>query len=121
MPEYMFTYMRRGALEVPIVRLKSKDREEVRWDIGKAKTIVIEQPDIIYEYNFVVKCPIKSEEDMEHNFYAWYQLENFSKSIDRSPAVKQAAEQNAANIDYLSMMSGIDLPDEEEENNEQEI
>lgn len=122
MQEYMFSYMKRGIQEVPILRIKSAIESETNLTIGTHQHIAIKQPDIIYEYDFVVKNRIKEETDTEGNHYAWYQLDYLSKSVDRTPSAKSVAEQNAANIDYLSMMSGIDLPDEEEEEiNEQEI
>lgn len=112
MPTYMFTYLKRGNGEVPIVRIEADTEAETKLEVGKHQSIVIEQPDIIYAYEFVVKNPIKTEFNGEH-YYQWYQLEYLSKSIDRSPAVKTQAEQIAANLDYLSMMTDIDIPTEE--------
>lgn len=119
--DYMFTYMRRGAMDVPIVRIKALTYAETKLKTGQHCSVTIKQPDMILNYEFVVKCPIKSEQSGEY-YYAWYQLENLSKSIDRSPEVKTEADQNAANIDYLSMMTGIDIPSNEEEvTDEQEL
>ena len=120
MPNYMFTYLKRGNGEVPIVRIEADTDDETKMEVGKHQSIVINQPDIIYSYEFVVKNPIKAEFNGEH-YYRWYQIENFSKSIDRSPEVKSEADQNAANIDYLAMMTGVDIPIEEESYDEQEL
>lgn len=53
--DYMFTYLRRGNEEVPIVRLRSTIESETKLEIGKHTSVTIEQPDIIYSYEFVVK------------------------------------------------------------------
>ena len=108
--EYMFTYMRRGNYEVPIVRVYSEDPEEIELDIGKHHTVVIEQIDMTITYDFVITNPIKSEQVGEL-YYKWYQLDYYSKNVDRTVAIKPDIDQNKANIDYIAMMSGIDIPD----------
>lgn len=58
---------------------------------------------------FRVVRKTKSAEDPEGNCYDWYIITAHYRVIDKSPALKQAEERNAANIDYLSMMVGVEL------------
>lgn len=120
MNNYMFTYIRRNNREVPIVRVETSTDDETIFKTGKHYSIAITQSDIIYSYEFVIKMLFKTE-IIGERCYRWYQLDYFSKSVDRSPEVKSEADQNAANIDYLAMMSGIDIPIEEESYDEQEL
>ena len=65
--------------------------------------------------NFRVVRKIDSTEDSEGNCYDWYEIDRHFQQIDRTGPVAEAGAKNTANIDYLSMMSGIDLPGEDEE------
>lgn len=60
--------------------------------------------------SFRVVRKIRSAEDAEGNCYDWYEIDRHYRTADKSGPVAQAAAQNAANIDYISMMSGIELP-----------
>lgn len=112
--EYMFTYMQRGNIEVPIVRIKSTIESETKLDIGKHTSVVVEQSDINIFHDFVVKNPIKQEQVGE-DYYRWYQLEYYSKYVDKSPTLQTLLDKSNANLDYISMMSGIDIPTEDPE------
>lgn len=65
--------------------------------------------------SFRVVRKLDSKEDQAGNCYDWYEIDRHYREIDRTGPVAQAGAKNTANIDYLSMMSGIGLPDEDEE------
>lgn len=65
--------------------------------------------------NFRVVRKTGSAEDTEGNCYDWYEIDRHYREIDRTGPVAEREAKNSANIDYLSMMSGIDLPDEDGE------
>lgn len=64
------------------------------------------------EHSFCVERIVKEDTDREGNIYRWYVLAEHSTATDRSPAALLLCKQCAANLDYLSMMAGIDLPTE---------
>lgn len=66
---------------------------------------------------FRVVDKLDSKEDAEGNCYDWYEIDRHYRLADKTGPVAATGAKNAANIDYLSMMSGIDLPDEEESDN----
>lgn len=55
---------------------------------------------------------INSQEDAGGSCYDWYQIDQHFREIDRSPAVLAEIDRNAAKIDYLAMMAGVELPEE---------
>lgn len=65
--------------------------------------------------SFRVVRKLDSAEDQAGNCYDWYEIDRHYREIDRTGPVAEAGAKNTANIDYLSMMSGIDLPGEDEE------
>lgn len=46
--------------------------------------------------------------------YDWYIIDEHYRSIDNSNKVKKEIDKVSASLDYISMMSGIDIPIEEE-------
>lgn len=73
------------------------------------------------EHAFRVEQVLKEDTDREGNAYRWYVLAEHSTATDRSPAALLLGRQNAANLDYLSMMAGIDLPTEPETAGKEEM
>lgn len=63
---------------------------------------------------------IKSTEDIAGNCYDWYEIDRHYREVDRSKPLQEANAKNAANIDYLSMMAGIELPEEVEDYDEEQ-
>lgn len=45
--------------------------------------------------------------------YDWYLIDSHYRETDTSAKAKAAVDKVSANLDYLSMMSGIDIPQEE--------
>lgn len=77
--------------------------------------VVQEFPDSKITDSFRVVRKLDSTEDAAGNCYDRYEIDRHNRIIDKTEPVKAAAAHNAAHIDYLSMMSGIDLPDEIED------
>lgn len=75
-------------------------------------TVTEHYPDMTAEHSFRIERMMKEDTDREGHTYRWYVLAEHNTSTDRSPAALMLGKQNAANLDYLSMMSGIDLPTE---------
>lgn len=63
--------------------------------------------------NFHVVRKMESKTDVAGNVCDWYEIDRHYRTIDKTPALRQAEEKNAANIDYLSMMMDVELPGEE--------
>lgn len=108
MEQYVFGVMKIDGHEEQIVRVKS-DTEATLHE-GCYYEIVDESGDMIVTNTFKAGRLIESKTDSNMNHYSWYRITEHIKTIDRSPAAAKAAEQNAALIDYISMMTGIDLP-----------
>lgn len=67
---------------------------------------------------FRVVRKIESKEDSAGNCYDWYEIDHHYREIDRTEPIRDAEAKNIANIDYISMMSGIDLPENTETEDE---
>lgn len=52
------------------------------------------------------------------NFYDWYIIDSHYRETDTTSKAQAAVDQINANIDYLSMMSGISIPTERGAENE---
>ena len=77
--------------------------------------VVREHPDQTITDCFRVVRRLKSDEDQAGNCYDWYEIDRHYRMQDKTGPVVQAEQRNSANIDYLSMMAGIDLPEQEDE------
>ena len=82
-------------------------------DLSGFQQTVREYPDCTITDSFYVVQKKKSDEDDEGNCYDWYLIDRHSRIIDRTGPIATREAQNAANIDYLSMMTGVDLPNAE--------
>lgn len=74
--------------------------------------VVREYPDQTITDSFRVVRKLKSDEDQAGSCYDWYEIDRHYRMVDKTGPVVQAEQRNSANIDYLSMMAGIDLPEE---------
>ena len=80
--------------------------------------VVREYPDQTITDRFRVVRRLKSQEDQAGNCYDWYEIDRHYRMQDKTGPVAAEGARNAANIDYLSMMAGIDLPEEGEHESE---
>lgn len=57
---------------------------------------------------------VKKYASMESNgqYYDWYIIDNHYQETDNSKKVQGKLDQLTANLDYISMMSGVDIPTE---------
>lgn len=101
--------------ELEILKTKGNAHTELTgWQQTKR-----EYPDQTITDRFRIVRKLDSTEDAGGDCYDWYEIDRHYRTIDKTGPVAAAEARNSANIDYLSMMSGIDLP-EEGAGNEQE-
>lgn len=107
-PQYQFGNVKINGEEHHTLRVKSS--EAVDLEIGVYHSIVEKGAEMVVSHEFKISQLLKRDTDPEGNNYVWYVLSEHVKTIDRFPAAAAATAQNTANIDYLSMMADIDLP-----------
>lgn len=97
----------------------TKGRMEILRTKGDAHTDLTGQQETVREFpvetitdRYQIIRKIDSQEDPVGNCYDWYEIDRHFREIDKSPAVRTALSRNAANIDYVAMMAGVDLPEE---------
>jgi hypothetical protein len=83
--------------------LKTKGSEFT--DLTGWQEVVQEYSDATRTDRFRVVEKTGEAEDGEGNKYTWYDIERHNTIIDKSPML-------AARLDYLSMMTGVDLEEE---------
>ena len=103
--EYVFGT--KGAIET--LRTKGADHT----DFTGFQQVVREYPGETITDRFRVVRKLKSDVDQAGNCYDWYEIDRHYRMLDKTKPVVEAELKNTANIDYLSMMTGIDLPNEE--------
>ena len=96
--------------EMEILKVKG----DAHTDLTGFQQIKQAYPDQSITDNFRVVRKISSKEDEAGNCYDWYEIDRHYCVVDKTAPVAEREAQNAANIDYLSMMIGIDLPENEE-------
>jgi len=97
--------------EVEVLQTKG----DAHSDLTGFQEIIQKYPDQTITDRFRVVRKTDSAEDQEGNCYDWYEIDHHYRQSDRTGPVAEAGAKNTANIDYLSMMSGIDLPGDDEE------
>ena len=100
--------------EMEILKVKS----DAHTDLTGYQTAEQKYPDQTITDTFHIVRKLDSQEDAAGSCYDWYEIDRHNRIVDKSGPVAEAGARNAANIDYLSMMSGIDLPGEEDADNE---
>lgn len=104
-----YVYGTQGDIEV----LKVKG--DAHTDLTGYQTIVQEFPNQKITDDFRVVRKLDSDEDQEGNCYDWYEIDHHRREIDRTAPLAAEGSRNAANIDYLSMMTGVELPGDDDE------
>lgn len=89
-----------------------KVKGDAHTDLTGYQEIEVKYPDQTITDKFRVVRKLDSQEDAEGNCYDWYEIDRHNRTVDKSGPIAEAGARNAANIDYLSMMSGIELPGE---------
>ena len=75
-------------------------------------------PDQTITDNFHVVRKIDSKEDIEGNCYDWYEIDRHYRTQDKATPL---IEKINANIDYISMMADIELPEVEPDGTQPEV
>lgn len=95
----------------------TKDEIEVLKTKGDSHTYLTGYQQVVQEFpgekitdNFRIVRKIGTGEDNEGNCYDWYEIDRHYRTIDKTGPVAEREARNSANIDYLSMMYGIELP-----------
>lgn len=83
--------------------LKTKGEEFT--DLEGWQQVVQEYPDCTRTDRFKVVAKVGQDTDAEGNKYTWYEIDHHNTIIDKTPML-------AAKLDYLSMMTGVDMPEE---------
>jgi len=90
-----------------------KTKGDAHTDLTGFHQIERKYPDQTITDSFRVVQKLDSQEDGEGNCYDWYEIDRHYQTTDKVGPVAEQGAKNAANIDYLSMMTGVDLPDGE--------
>ena len=91
-----------------------KVKGDTHTDLTGFQEVEQKYPDQTVTDSFRVVRKLDSQEDTAGNCYDWYEIDRHSRTADKTGPLAASAAQNAVNIDYLSMMSGIDLPGTED-------
>lgn len=83
--------------------LKTKGDEFT--ELSGWQQVVQEFPDSTRTDRFKVVEKVGQDTDAEGNKYTWYEIDHHNTIIDKTPML-------AAKLDYLSMMTGVDMPEE---------
>ena len=105
--EYVFGT--KGEMEV----LKVKG--DAHTDLTGFQQVERVYPDQTITDTFRVVRKLGSQEDAAGLCYDWYEIDRHYRTIDKTGPVAEREARNSANIDYISMMAGIELPEEQEE------
>lgn len=92
-----------------------KTKGHIHTNLTGYKVVVRELGEEKITDSFHIVCKFKSDEDTEGNCYDWYEIDRHYRMIDKTESIKKAEKQNTANIDYISMMTGVELPNEKED------
>lgn len=82
-------------------------------DLEDWQEVVRKFPREVITDRFKILGKIKSDDDKEGRCYDWYKIAEHYRMIDRTEPVEKSTEAAKADIDYLSMMTGIELPEKE--------
>lgn len=91
-----------------------KTKGDTHTDLTGFQQVTQTYPDQTITDCFRVVNKYNASEDVEGNCYDWYIIDSHYRMVDKSKPIADEATRNAANIDYLSMMSDIDLPETKE-------
>lgn len=79
-------------------------------DLQGFQDVVREYDDTTIIDSFLVTEHVGSETDGEGNCYDWYNIDKHFRTIDKTKKIVEQTTQNSADLEYIAMMAGIDLP-----------
>ena len=106
--EYIFGTVFRNGTMMENLKIISTSHTDFRG----FQQVLREYPDSIITDNFRVVEKYREAEDAGGKTYDWYVIDSHYRVVDKTKPVVEAEARNTANIDYLSMMTGVDLPEE---------
>ena len=110
--QYVFGTHKEGDRERRIVRVKGQEPPDLPF--GLYLTASEASADMIVTHDFMLDECIKREADAEGHHYAWYNVAEYSRTIDRSPGINTAIGQNAevSSIAFVTMAEKGDIDGE---------
>ncbi len=109
MLEYTIGIARDGGRPIRYLRIKSDAAIQVSDPV---LSFTREQADKRSVYECIIGDMIRETQEGGF-FYKWYKLESVLVETDHTARIAEKAEQNAANLDYVCMMAGVELPNME--------
>lgn len=91
--------------------MRIKNYEEGNDNMIGVNTITINHFDSIVTHKFTIERLLKKNDE-----YVWYAISDHSMTVDRTPALEAENKKLRAMIDYISMMTDIELELEDEQN-----
>ena len=112
--EFLFTNARVNGKDEDVLRIKNP---ETSYQKNEYVTLCLNTGVEKINHTCIIKDMIKTEGE-----YVWYTVKEHTVFTDNTPELERQIEKLNATIDYISMMADIELPDEEEDqNNEPEV
>lgn len=87
-----------------------KTKGDIHSDMTGYQETVREFPRETITDNYRIVRKIDSQEDMGGNCYDWYEIDHHYRVIDASQSALEEIDRNTARIDYVAMMTGVDIP-----------
>lgn len=87
--------------------LRTKDA--VHSNLSGFQEVVQEYPDCTITDSFRVVRHYKADKDGEKNCYDWYEIDSHYRMIDKGAKARAEVEQARADIDFISIMTGVEL------------
>lgn len=78
-------------------------------DLKDFQQVIREYPDCVITDNFRVVEKYHEAEGMDGMAYDWYIIDCHYRTIDKTKPIVQKQEQQRADIDFISLMTGVDL------------
>ena len=110
MTDYVFSVEPNGGHAYQKVQIKSD--EPINIDLNQFYTVSRTYSDSIITDTFYTEQLLNEAEDIS-GYYKWYRISSHSRIIDKSPYIEKIRDEFSANLDYLSMMAGIEIPEKE--------
>lgn len=113
--EYLFGETKFNGKIRKTLRIKvSMDEDFPNYELGRYQIHEEIYPDVRLMDRFKIDQKIEESTDVEGNRYIWYLISEYNRNIDRSNAVDikatQYNDQTNAKIDYVAMMTDVDIP-----------
>lgn len=114
--EYLFGTLLVGNKMRQTVRIKTSKNETIpNYNHGEFCTNVERYNDTTVTHRYKVENKFYEYKDKKENNYVWYFISEYSKNVDGTDyAIAQSKQYNYetnSKIDYIAMMTDVDIPD----------